>query len=212
MKFNADSFLQRCNRPPSHKGYVQTSTGTLFDVLDPQPSQVNIIDIAQGLAYKYRYTGQLGPVTVAEHCVMASRIVECLGGDATMQMRALLHDACEAYTHDLIMPIRTSTSVQLRDGTTIPWDSLDDRVSLAVSAKLLDGVLFTEFPIVQAADVIAFLIEKRQIPVMRDADLGLPEIPDEAVHFQIAFLNPDDAHFAFMCQYEKLQAKLNAGN
>lgn len=208
MKFDATEFLGKCHRPNYHAGCIQTSSGKLFDVLEPQSEDVSIADIAQGLAYKYRYTGQIGPITVAEHSVVTSRVIACLGGTVLQQWRGLMHDACEAYTHDIPAPVRQATLVKLRNGYTITWEDLDDRVNLAVSKKLGDGYPFTLEDLIKSADVIAFLIEKRQIPLIRDQEWGLPEIPDAAAHLSVQFLPPVDSKQLFLARYFELRDKL----
>ena len=82
--------------------WLLTSTGRHFDLVDPQPDMVNILDIAQGLANECRYVGQCRAFySVAQHCVLASEIVE-----AEHALEALLHDASEAYLKDIPRPLK----------------------------------------------------------------------------------------------------------
>ena len=73
-----------------------------FWPLDPREDEVDIRDIAHGLATTNRYGGQFpAPFSVAQHSCMVSEL--CQPANALV---ALLHDAEEAYTGDLIKPLK----------------------------------------------------------------------------------------------------------
>ncbi|KPP82637.1 MAG: HD superfamily putative hydrolase [Oceanicaulis sp. HLUCCA04] len=88
-------------------------SGRRLDLLDPSPFDIEIEDIAQGLARVSRWNGQtLGEhaFSVAEH----SLIVERLCGEmepswpAKWRMAALLHDAPEYVIGDMISPFKSA--------------------------------------------------------------------------------------------------------
>ena len=84
------------------KNQITTFSGKLFDVLDPNPDDINIHDIAFGLSRQFRFNGVTRhPYTVAQHSINVARIT----GDG-MKLAALLHDASEAYLHDLPTPLK----------------------------------------------------------------------------------------------------------
>lgn len=82
--------------------WMTTYTGGMFWLLDPRPSEVCIEDIAHALSLICRYNGHIKQFySVAQHCVLVSK--HCDGGDA---LYGLLHDSAEAYTGDIISPLK----------------------------------------------------------------------------------------------------------
>ena len=87
--------------------WMRTHTGRKFSPLDPRLEDINILDIARGLATEARFAGQTDgvPYSVAQHSVYVARL--CLEyGDDNDGRAGLLHDASEAYMGDLIAPIK----------------------------------------------------------------------------------------------------------
>lgn len=97
------------------RGWMQTHSGRRFYPLDPRPEDVELADVAHGLAMTCRYGGQCRMFySVAEHCVLVSELVEMHmrnAGCASDQIRwfaglALMHDSAEAYIGDMIRPLK----------------------------------------------------------------------------------------------------------
>lgn len=85
-------------------GWIQTFTGRRFDLLDPDPDQVDIRDIAQGLSHQCRFNGHCKMFySVAEHSMLASTAAS---PDRELAKYALLHDAAEAYLGDIVRPLK----------------------------------------------------------------------------------------------------------
>jgi 5'-deoxynucleotidase YfbR-like HD superfamily hydrolase len=83
---------------------IPTATGRRFDVLQPCARNIEIVDVAVGLAQHPRWSGQLTSFySVAQHSVEVSR--RCAPTDA---LEGLLHDASEAYLGDLASPLKHS--------------------------------------------------------------------------------------------------------
>lgn len=82
--------------------WMQTFTGRAFWPLDPRPEDVDIADIAHGLAHQCRYAGHCRRFySVAEHSVLLARVAA-----PEHRLWALLHDAAEAYLVDLPRPVK----------------------------------------------------------------------------------------------------------
>ncbi len=82
--------------------WIETYTGKKFYFLNPNPDDIDIIDIAHSLAMQCRFTGHIESfMSVAEHSVAVSAIV-----DKPNQLAGLLHDASEAYLSDIASPIK----------------------------------------------------------------------------------------------------------
>jgi 5'-deoxynucleotidase YfbR-like HD superfamily hydrolase len=86
-------------------------SGRRLDLLDPSPLDVEIEDIAHGLARVARWNGQtLGDhaFSVAQHSLLVDRIL-CLqqgGGSSRDRLATLLHDAPEYVIGDMISPFK----------------------------------------------------------------------------------------------------------
>lgn len=93
--------------------WMQTYCGAAFYPLDPQPTDIEFVDIAHALSLICRYGGHAKRFySVAEHCVLMSHWIEdnATPGDPEQARRlalwALVHDAAEAYLGDLIRPVK----------------------------------------------------------------------------------------------------------
>ncbi len=83
-------------------GWMQTFSGKKFTPLTPKLEDIHFIDIAAPLARVCRYSGHcLRFYSVAEHCVLASRIAP-----DQLRLTMLMHDASEAYLTDMPRPIK----------------------------------------------------------------------------------------------------------
>ena len=101
--------------------WIGTVSGRRIDFLNPDSREIVIEDIAEGLAKQPRFCGQIEqPYSVAQHCVECSY-------RSDEPLRALLHDASEAYTGDCPSPLKEL----LGDA----WRSIEDRVQTAIYAK-----------------------------------------------------------------------------
>ena len=87
-------------------------SGRRLDLIDPSPLDVEIEDIAHGLARVPRWNGQTTgehAFSVAQHSVIVEQIcAECWPTlTATERLTALLHDAPEYVIGDMISPFKT---------------------------------------------------------------------------------------------------------
>lgn len=86
-------------------------SGRRLDLIDPSPVDVEIEDIAHGLARVARWNGQTkGPhaFSVAQHSVFVEAIARALAPELSAQAQAmvLLHDAPEYVIGDMISPFK----------------------------------------------------------------------------------------------------------
>lgn len=73
--------------------FILTYSGKAVDVLNLRMEDIYIVDIAKSLSQQCRFTGHTRVFySVAEHCLRMSRVVP-----PGLALRALLHDASEAY-------------------------------------------------------------------------------------------------------------------
>lgn len=93
------------------RAWQRMLSGRRLDLLDPSPLDIEIDDIAHGLARVARWNGQtLGklPFSVAQHSILVVSIVDALHPKigAAARLAALLHDAPEYVIGDMISPFK----------------------------------------------------------------------------------------------------------
>jgi 5'-deoxynucleotidase YfbR-like HD superfamily hydrolase len=122
------------------RAWQRMLSGRRLDLLDPSPLDIEIEDIAHGLAFVARWNGQTRgehPFSVAEHSLLVEDLFARLepGSGPRWRLAALLHDAPEYVIGDMISPVkgavgpdyaamdaRLAAAVHLRFGlpTTLP--------------------------------------------------------------------------------------------
>ena len=96
----------------SNRAWQRMLSGRRLDILDPSPLDIELSDIAHGLARVARWNGQtLGdfPFSVAQHSILVLEIFKTLDPEADDRalLYALLHDAPEYVMGDIISPFKT---------------------------------------------------------------------------------------------------------
>jgi len=94
-------------------------SGRRLDLLDPSPMDIEIEDIAHGLARVARWNGQTvgdHAFSVAQHSVVVEEVVAHLepGIEPRWRLAALLHDASEYVIGDMISPFKAALGVDYR--------------------------------------------------------------------------------------------------
>jgi len=97
--------------PP--RAWQRMLSGRRLDLLDPSPLDVEIADIAHGLARVARWNGQTSgdhAFSVAQHSLLVEDIFRALQPRASPNARltALLHDAPEYVIGDMISPFKAA--------------------------------------------------------------------------------------------------------
>lgn len=144
------------------RAWQRMLSGRRLDLLNPLPKDIEIEDIAHGLARVARWNGQTvgdHAYSVAEHSLFVSDILLRLVPDASKQwqMAALLHDAPEYVIGDLISPFKAAIGMdyKLFEGRLL--DAIHQRflISDVISCEL------TAF--IKEADSIAAYYEAVQL-------------------------------------------------
>ena len=107
-------------------------SGRRLDLLDPSPFDIEIEDIAHGLARVARWNGQtIGEhgFSVAQHSVVVEEIAAHIepGLEPRWRLAALLHDAPEYVIGDMISPFKTALGVNYR--------AFEDRLEAAIHIR-----------------------------------------------------------------------------
>ncbi|MFW5654473.1 MAG: HD domain-containing protein [Roseicyclus sp.] len=118
-------------RPPP-RAWQRMLSGRRLDLLDPTPVDIEIEDIAHGLAFVARWNGQTRgdyPYSVAEHSLLVEEIHARMQPAAPVKWRlaALLHDAPEYVIGDMISPVKAAVGPG--------YGELDARLSAAIHLR-----------------------------------------------------------------------------
>ncbi len=102
------------------RAWQRMLSGRRLDLLDPSPLDVEITDIAHGLARVARWNGQTKgdhAFSVAQHSILVEDIFCRLMPEASAQQRlmALLHDAPEYVIGDMISPFKSVIGNNYKD-------------------------------------------------------------------------------------------------
>jgi 5'-deoxynucleotidase YfbR-like HD superfamily hydrolase len=103
-----------------NRAWQRMLSGRRLDLLNPSPLDIEIEDIAHGLARVARWNGQTKGAhafSVAQHSVLVERITAELNPRLTREARlmALLHDAPEYVIGDLISPFKAAVGIDYKD-------------------------------------------------------------------------------------------------
>lgn len=95
------------------RAWQRMLSGRRLDLLDPSPVDVEIEDIAHGLARVARWNGQTAgalPFTVAQHSMIVEDFCTQMkpGWPVKWRLAALLHDAPEFVIGDMISPFKAA--------------------------------------------------------------------------------------------------------
>jgi 5'-deoxynucleotidase YfbR-like HD superfamily hydrolase len=114
------------------RAWQRMLSGRRLDLLDPSPLDIEIEDIAHGLARVARWNGQTvgdHSLSVAQHSVVVEEIAAHLrpGLAAKWRLAALLHDAAEYVIGDMISPFKTALGLDYR--------TFEDRLETAIHVR-----------------------------------------------------------------------------
>jgi len=164
---------------------------TKFYILDPRPEDINIRDIAHSLALKCRYGGHCAYFySVAEHSVLLSHVVP-----GHLALAALLHDAAETYTGDIMRPIKESIGDE--------WRVVEAQLDAVICDQLGVNLESLHDPLIKEYDS-RILTDERDV-------LQAPPLPGknygDALHVAIRALTWQDAESEFLARYDELMKR-----
>jgi len=150
----------RKKAPP--RAWQRMLSGRRLDLLDPSPMDIELEDIAHGLARVARWNGQTTgdhALSVAQHSLLVEQIASELSEELEDRWRlaALVHDAPEYVVGDLITPFKSAIGLDYR--------ALEDVLLRAVHIRFgLPGDLpKTVTRLIKRADKIAAYLEATQL-------------------------------------------------
>jgi len=144
-------------------------SGRRLDLLDPTPVDIEIEDIAHGLAFVARWNGQTHgdyAYSVAEHSLLVETLFSRMNPKAPPKwcLAALLHDAPEYVIGDMIFPVKAAVGPG--------YGALDDRLTAAIHLRfgLPATIPATIKKQIKKADKISAWVEATQIAGFSEAE------------------------------------------
>jgi uncharacterized protein len=188
------------------RAWQRMLSGRRLDLLDPTPMDIEIADIAHGLAFVARWNGQTRgdfAYSVAEHSLLVEEIFARQNPAAPPRWRlaALLHDAPEYVIGDMISPVKSAVGPGYGD--------MDARLAAAIHIRfgLPAAVPPTIKKQIKKADRISAWAEAVQIAgfTIAEADrfFGRPD-PDIARNLVIRLRAPVEVRAAYLERHEQL--------
>ncbi len=154
---------------------IETYLGGYLDYLDPRAEDIELADIARGLAHTCRFAGQTTRFySVAEHAIYVRNLV-IAAGHPELALAALHHDSHEAYLGDWPTPLKVALGGDL--------ERLRRSCDEAIGEKFgIDTGLF-DHPAIKEADTVALFREAATLKPSRGVGdhwgnwITLPPIP-----------------------------------
>lgn len=187
------------------RAWQRMLSGRRLDLLDPSPFDIEIEDIAHGLARVARWNGQTNSrfaFSVAQHCIIVEQIARHLKPALRpdWQLAALLHDAPEYVIGDMISPFKA----MLGDGYKV----IESRLERAVHLRF---GLATELPktiaaTIKRADRMCAAFEAQQFAGFTARETRKYFLaPPQDLELQIKPLSARKAQTAFLERFAEIQ-------
>lgn len=184
-------------------------SGRRLDLIDPSPLDVEIADIAHGLARVARWNGQTSGAhifSVAQHTLLVEAVMETREPklDDRLRLAALLHDAPEYVIGDMISPFK----VVLGDA----YKSVEKRLLGAIHIRFgLPAVLAPEIERkIKAADRGAAFLEATVLAGFSETEAKRlfgrdPDLPDAVREDFLMPWNAAKAEKRFLARFSALK-------
>jgi uncharacterized protein len=193
------------------RAWQRMLSGRRLDLIDPSPLDVEIGDIAHGLARVARWNGQTkGPeiFSVAQHSLLVEALFAArdVASSREARLAALLHDAPEYVIGDMISPFKAAIggdyklieaglkrAVLIRFGLPAePQDDLDRRIKIADRASAyLEATALAGFSIAEARKLF-----------------GEPGLPIRSFAAFLEPMRPADVEAQFLARFGELDAEV----
>lgn len=187
----SEAVLQALGRKPQRKTnpWIQTHTNKVFHLLGCTPDEICIEDIAHALSHICRFGGHTSRFySVAEHCVVMSRVIPTL--------ECLLHDASEAYLGDMVRPLKMNNEMY-RDVEADVEVMIARKFSLPVR---LDATI-------KQVDMRMLVTERNQLMGKSPLPYDVDEVGYQPFPFTLECLPPPLAKQQFLQRYKELMSE-----
>jgi uncharacterized protein len=202
--------MSGAGKAPARRAWQRMLSGRRLDLLDPSPLDVEIEDIAHGLARVARWNGQTKGdhiFSVAQHSLLVEAIAGAAqpGISARSRLAVLLHDAPEYVVGDIISPFKAVIGSDYKE--------IERRILAAVHVRFS---LPTTLPpalskLIKQADRAAAFVEATRL-----ADFSLPEaerffgrleVKLDDIDALIAPMSSKQAKLRFLARFQALASE-----
>lgn len=191
---------------PKPSAWQRMLSGRRLDLLDPTPVDIEIDDIAHGLAFIARWNGQTRgdyPYSVAEHSLLVEKIFsrQFPEASAKWKLAALLHDAPEYVIGDMIGPVKSAVGPG--------YGELDERLVAAIHQRFgLPNPLPQRIKAkIKKADKLSAWLEATQLAGFKETEankfFGRPS-PGETKGLTLHLREPLEVRAAFAARHAVL--------
>ncbi|WP_029075699.1 HD family hydrolase [Kaistia adipata] len=202
------------SRPAKPRVWQRMLSGRRLDLADPSPFDIEISDIAHGLARVARWNGQTEGAhafSVAQHSVLVEQIATMAKPSLTRAERlaALLHDAPEYVVGDMISPFKALVGGEYKIVEARLQAAIHLRFGLPADrpAALTDSI--------KAADRVAAFFEATGLAGFTDAEAAKFFGRPRGIRREQLALEPwttAEAEQAFLRRFEALHDTAAAGS
>jgi hypothetical protein len=179
-------------------------SGRRLDLLDPSPLDIEIEDIAHGLARVARWNGQTfgeHGFSVAQHSIVVEEIVAHIepGLEPRWRLAALLHDAPEYVIGDMISPFKAALGLN--------YKGFEDRLEAAIHLRfgLPARPPASVKALIKRADQASAFFEATQLAGFTTTEaLGFFGNPPKGYHLDIQPLPTSEAQARYVGRFHLL--------
>jgi uncharacterized protein len=192
------------------RAWQRMLSGRRLDLLDPSPMDIEIEDIAHGLARVARWNGQTvgdHAFSVAQHSLIVEEITAYIDLDLSPEYRlmALLHDGSEYVIGDMISPFKNALGVDYR--------IFEDRLERAIHIRF--GLMPKTPPalkkLIKRADLACAFFEATQLAgFAKEESLALFGAPPHGLQLSIDPWPATKAQAAYVARHNQLIAQIDA--
>ncbi len=191
------------------RAWQRMLSGRRLDLIDPSPLDIEIEDVAHGLARVARWNGQTqGPeiFSVAQHSLLVEAIFGAvdLAAPREAKLAALLHDAPEYVIGDMISPLKAAVAGE--------YKAVEKRLLTAIFLRYgLKPVMAPELArAIKAADADSAFFEATELAGFGLAEAAKifkkPRVAREDFAAYLAPWRPDHAQARFLARFSELDA------
>lgn len=181
-------------------------SGRRLDLADPSPLDIEIEDIAHGLARVARWNGQTQgdhAFSVAQHCLVVVDLLDALSDTQIpddLRLAALLHDGPEYVIGDMISPFKAL----LGDG----YRSIENRLEAAIHLRhqLPAQLTAAQHKAIKQADRVSAYLEATQLAgfAHEEANKLFGKPPIGITGIKLIPMSALEAERAFLARHEVL--------
>jgi len=188
---------------------VETYSGKLVHLVNPDPETIDLSDIAQSLSKLSRYNGHTitdHGYSVAQHSVWVATAMTHFDNHAIADdafKAALLHDAHEAYTGDIVKPLK-----QFMDPLIAELQNNLDAVIFDALRVLPPSMCVKEQ--IKMLDTWALGMESRKFMYSGGIGWNIPEAPAYLLPEVMDPLSPGEACQLFMSAWDLIDLGMGA--